>query len=74
MPHLLQCLVEAGGLLESAVGLQSLCTLRVSEAAAHVVSALVYEHGRLFVEPLHALAVLPEAVLDALLLLVDVGA
>lgn len=31
------------------------------------------EHSCFLVEPLHALAVLPEAVLDALLLLIDVG-
>ena len=71
--HQAQDQFEACRFLEGAVGFQSLRALRVAERPRHVESTLVDEDDGRLVEPLHALAVLPEAVLDALFLLVDVG-
>ena len=74
MPHLLQCVVEALRFLEGAVWFQSCCTSFVVEGARHVESALVDKDDSWLIKPFDALAVLPEAILDALFLLVDVCA
>lgn len=71
--HVVHLFIEFRGLFKRAVRLQSTLTLWVFELYGEVVTNLVNQDHCLFVEPLHALSVLPQPVLYLAFSVVDVG-
>ena len=72
--HVEELIVEPIWFVECAVGFEGALALRLPELHGEIIPNLVYQHHCLLIEPLYALSIFPEAVLNIALGHVAVGA